>query len=49
MKVRAKELHHKFMTLKTGNAAMFIDPDHEPVEAKNDESEVQKLLTVPES
>ena len=42
--IRAKELHHKFMAIKTGNSAIFIDPDREFVEAKNDKSDVQRLM-----
>jgi len=45
---RSIELHQKFMTLRNGNTAMFIDPTATS-EVKTDESEVLRLMTVPES
>jgi len=48
LETRAKELNKKFMTLKMGNPANFIDPDYMMSEAKNDEHEVERLMTTPE-
>ena len=45
---RARELNKKFMTLKMGNPAMFIDPDIKRSEVKNDDSEAERLMTTPE-
>jgi len=42
------ELHRKFMTLRNGNAAMFIDPTPTP-KVKTAWSEVRRLMTIPES
>ena len=44
---RAIELNKKFMTLKMGNPARFIDTDINACEVKNDESEVERLMTTP--
>ena len=48
LEIRAKELNDKFMTLRMGNTAVFIDPDLTPIEAKTDEPEIQRLMTAPE-
>ena len=45
---RARELNKKFMALKMGNPAMFVDPDNKRSEEKNDESEIERLMTTPE-
>merc|ERR1719320_1414781 len=37
------------MTLKNGSATIFIDPDVNQVESKTNETEVQRLMTSPES
>jgi len=49
LETRAKELNEKFMTLKNGNPAIFIDPDMDTVEVKTSEPEVQRLMTIPGS
>jgi len=49
LEMRAKELNQKFMTIKKGNAWMFIDPEMNIIEAKTDESEVIRLMTNTES
>ena len=49
LEIRAKELNRKFMTIKNGSSAMFIDPDRKWVESKTDEPEVHRLMTTPES
>ena len=49
LETRARELNKKFMTLKMGNPAKFMDPDMKTGEAKHDESEVERLMTTPES
>ena len=48
LEIRARELNTKFMTLKMGNPVVFIDPDINRSEVKNDESEVERLMTTPE-
>ena len=37
------------MMLKNGNTSFFIDPNQKPGEAKNDQPEIEKLMTAPES
>ena len=48
LETRAKELNQKFMTLRMGNPALFIDPDNKKSDEKNDQSEVERLMKIPE-
>jgi ankyrin repeat protein len=47
LEIRAKELNQKFMTLRNGSTTMFIDPELK-LEAKTEQTEVQRLMTAPE-
>ena len=49
LELRAKELNRKFMTLRNGNTAKFVDPDRKLVDFKIEESEAIRLMIDPKT
>jgi len=49
LEIRARELNGKFMTLREGDASIFVDPDRKMAELKKDDGDLQRLMMVPET